>query len=986
MADKIYSLNVPHGIKRDGTNFETGEFTEGQWTRFQRGRPRKAGGYRLMSANPFTNQIPRGMVSQSKDGNTYSFAGSKAGLTVYINSNDNGIGQGPFVCNIGNEIFAVAVRSATASNTLTFVGDQTPSGSNIFTGGQQIQIWNSTTKSYSTYTLGAAGSSVYYTPSNNTTTIVTTTVPSPTFTTVTPAIVTVSKSSRYNSSTLDQYTWNFGINYSPNGGAYSVIAHGPRNLINIDSTEQTQVYVGNIVPNYGGAWISSGVTFTAAATNTSKLLFNGDQTGFFTPLLNISTTATGAINTTYTVLSSSASLGLASTLTVGAGIGDSVLSVIGDQTALFPIGTNLSIGSNNYGVTAIYVSTTTPVYANGSTSFGINRELVQTYPAGTNVYNLTTTVTLTAPITAAAGIPAGTNIFSFDTAGATPSWTFTALADTTGQNPTGAPIKTDGGVCVLYPFVFVYGSNGFIANNHVASYAPSSTTTTSYVQAGTVSGNIAANATTMSVSGSAITTFPAGTVISFTSAGTTTYSVVGTPVYDGTKTTFSVTPAIVTAVTSGAIVYKQTVTTVSTGTYLQNSFTDWNGPTANQVNLAAGKILKGLPVRGGTNSPSGLFWATNALIRVSFTGSAPLYWSNDIISTDCTCISGSAVVQQDSVYYWMGTDRFYLYNGTVQVLPNEKNLNWVYDNLNYTYRSKVWGVSVPKFNEIWWFYPRGLSTECNAVVIYNTKDNIWYDLGEADGCRRSCGVAPGIFPYPIFAGHDYTPVFGTVFDNATTVTTNSVTIPGNQTQNVPGTFLTIINPNLSATEKANSTTVFQIATCVYTPLDPVTLLGDYTVFTFTQNFTVLPTVPGNLLVYQTIGGYPLWQHDFNKDKVFYTDITAIKSYIETSDIGFLNGDPSTDTNAVGLNRRMKMFRLEPDFVQNGQMTLQIYGRAYPSDSDTIDGYYTFDPDTQKIDFHEEFRILRLRFGSNEVGGDFQMGRCLVICEPGDERA
>jgi hypothetical protein len=49
------------------------------------------------------------------------------------------------------------------------------------------------------------------------------------------------------------------------------------------------------------------------------------------------------------------------------------------------------------------------------------------------------------------------------------TWVMQGLADTGGQNPTYKAITCDGGVVMLYPFIFVYGSNGFIANNNVDS-------------------------------------------------------------------------------------------------------------------------------------------------------------------------------------------------------------------------------------------------------------------------------------------------------------------------------------------------------------------------------------------------------------------------------------------------------------------------------------------------------------------------------------
>jgi hypothetical protein len=114
--------------------------------------------------------------------------------------------------------------------------------------------------------------------------------------------------------------------------------------------------------------------------------------------------------------------------------------------------------------------------------------------------------------------------------------------------------------------------------------------------------------------------------------------------------------------------------------------------------MASSKVIKGIPVRGGTNSPSGLFWATDSLIRVSFTGTAPLYWRYDIVSSQISTMSSSCFVEMDGVYYWLGVDRFYQYNGVVSVLPNDKNVNWLFDNINFEQRQKVWATKVPRCN------------------------------------------------------------------------------------------------------------------------------------------------------------------------------------------------------------------------------------------------------------------------------------------------
>jgi hypothetical protein len=67
----------------------------------------------------------------------------------------------------------------------------------------------------------------------------------------------------------------------------------------------------------------------------------------------------------------------------------------------------------------------------------------------------------------------------------------------------------------------------------------------------------------------------------------------------------------------------------------------------------------------------------------------------------------------------------------VKEIPNPMNQDYFFDNLNYTQRQKVWATKVPRFGEVWWFYPRGDSTECNDAIIYNVRENTWYDAGTA---------------------------------------------------------------------------------------------------------------------------------------------------------------------------------------------------------------------------------------------------------------
>jgi hypothetical protein len=470
---------------------------------------------------------------------------------------------------------------------------------------------------------------------------------------------------------------------------------------------------------------------------------------------------------------------------------------------------------------------------------------------------------------------------------ASEQWSVQILADTSGQNPTYKPITVDGGVCVLYPFIFVYGSNGFIANNNV----------------------------------------------------------------DSTN-------------------------------YAAQNPNDWNGALANQINMSSSKIIKGQPVRGGTNSPSGLFWALDSLIRVSFTGAAPNYWRYDIISSQISIMSSSAVVEMDGIFYWMGVDRFYAYNGSVTVVPNDKNVNWLFDNLNYVERQKVWATKVPRYNEIWFFYPRGDATECTDAIIYNVKDKVWYDAGSAEGAQRSCGYTTEVFPTPIWAGWNINSIFSQAFKVVATPsgyaapTSYQFYLSGDQSQAfTPGDYMTF-------TPESGST-VYRIVSSQFTYNTTTNRLPGTTLITVATPFNPLPNV--GTLVYSVDGGYILWQHEFGLNKVTNAGETAITSNFTTCDISWIGGTPAQDT-PQGVNRRFHLRRIEPDFVQAGPMSLVIKGRKFASGPYEEDsGPFFFDVDTAKIDLRVEYREASLLFQSDTLNGNFEMGRIMITAEYGDER-
>ena len=249
-------------------------------------------------------------------------------------------------------------------------------------------------------------------------------------------------------------------------------------------------------------------------------------------------------------------------------------------------------------------------------------------------------------------------------------------------------------------------------------------------------------------------------------ANTTVVSVTGTAVVMSAAATASATITATfdnnIAVSGGCVVLHPYLFVYGNNGLIQNSsagdFSNWVSPDANANNVATGKIVKGLPIRGGSTSPSGLFWAADALIRVSFqpssSGGVNYYWAYDLVSSQTSIMSSNSVIEYDGIYYWCGVDRFLMYGGQVQEIPNSLNQNYFFDNINIAQRQKVWATKVPRFGEIWWFYPKGTATECTDAIIYNVREKSWYDAGQAPGARRSAGVFSEVFPKPIWAGNE----------------------------------------------------------------------------------------------------------------------------------------------------------------------------------------------------------------------------------------
>jgi hypothetical protein len=146
--------------------------------------------------------------------------------------------------------------------------------------------------------------------------------------------------------------------------------------------------------------------------------------------------------------------------------------------------------------------------------------------------------------------------------------------------------------------------------------------------------------------------------------------------------------------------------------------------------------------------------------------------------------------------------------------------------------------------------------------------------------------------------------------------------------------------------------------------------------TGTGSVSLTFSIPANLI--------EMFQHEIGTDEINGQNVRSILSSFETNDLSWLGGGPSQPT-AEGQNRWIRLERIEPDFLQEGEMTCIVTGRPFAQGEDKESGPYVFGPNTGKIDMREQRRELRLKFISDVAGGNYQLGKLLLDAEIGDVR-
>jgi hypothetical protein len=159
----------------------------------------------------------------------------------------------------------------------------------------------------------------------------------------------------------------------------------------------------------------------------------------------------------------------------------------------------------------------------------------------------------------------------------------------------------------------------------------------------------------------------------------------------------------------------------------QESLVDWNPAatnTAGSLRLSRGSQI----ITVQQQRQEILAWTDSALFSIQFLG-APLVWGSQILADNISIAGPNAVAVASSKTYWMGIDKFYIYDGVVKTLNCDLR-RYIFNDINLYQNFQIFAGTNEGFNEIWWFYCSESSSTIDRYVVFNYAENngqgVWY--------------------------------------------------------------------------------------------------------------------------------------------------------------------------------------------------------------------------------------------------------------------
>jgi hypothetical protein len=140
-----------------------------------------------------------------------------------------------------------------------------------------------------------------------------------------------------------------------------------------------------------------------------------------------------------------------------------------------------------------------------------------------------------------------------------------------------------------------------------------------------------------------------------------------------------------------------------------------------------------------------IVWTDSSLYSLQYLG-APYIWGSQLLGDNISIASPNAAALASGIVFWMGVDKFYMYDGSIKTLRCDLR-QFIFNDINQFQYDQIFASTNEAFNEAWWFYCSADSDTIDRYVVYNYLEGVWYYGTMA----RTAWLDSGLRDYPIAA-------------------------------------------------------------------------------------------------------------------------------------------------------------------------------------------------------------------------------------------
>jgi len=174
----------------------------------------------------------------------------------------------------------------------------------------------------------------------------------------------------------------------------------------------------------------------------------------------------------------------------------------------------------------------------------------------------------------------------------------------------------------------------------------------------------------------------------------------------------------------------------------QESVVNWTPSATNQAGSV--RLSHGSRIVSAVQTRQEIVVFTDASVYSLQYQGPPVVWGAQLLGDNISILGQNAAVIASGRVFWMGVDKFYVYDGRVQTLRCDLR-QYIYSDINLSQNLQVFAGTSEGFNEVWWFYCSENSTTIDKYVIYNYLEDVWYYGTMA----RTAWLDSGLRNYPM---------------------------------------------------------------------------------------------------------------------------------------------------------------------------------------------------------------------------------------------